>query len=85
MPGFSIAGVTVVGYAAFSRQCGLYLPAEAVTEQAEALAAAGLKLSKTGITCAVARPIPDELLDRLFQSTRTHLGLAAEPKVRKGG
>ncbi|MFJ6024571.1 hypothetical protein ACIQC9_08250 [Brevundimonas sp. NPDC092305] len=28
MPGFRIAGATVAGYAAFSRQCGLCLPLE---------------------------------------------------------
>ncbi|WP_255555824.1 iron chaperone [Tessaracoccus palaemonis] len=75
MPGFSIAGVTVVGYAAFSRHCGLYLPTEAITEQAEALTAAGLKCSKTGVTFTVARPIPDDLLNRLLQSARHHLGV----------
>ena len=26
MPGFQLAGQTVAGYAAFSKQCGLYLP-----------------------------------------------------------
>ena len=26
MPGFQIAGAIVAGYAAFSKQCGLYLP-----------------------------------------------------------
>jgi len=75
MLGFSIAGVTVVGYAAFSRQCGLYLPAEAITGQAESLTAAGLKRSKTGVTFTVARPIPDDLLDRLLRSARRHLGV----------
>ena len=42
MPGFSIDGTVVAGYAAFSRQCGLYLQAEALSEHAEEIVAAGV-------------------------------------------
>lgn len=71
MPGFQLAGQTVAGYAAFSKQCGLYLPSQAVAAHAEALTAAGLKFTKTGITFTPKRPIPDDLVTQLAQTSRT--------------
>jgi uncharacterized protein YdhG (YjbR/CyaY superfamily) len=43
MPGFRIGGSVVASYAAFSKQCGLYLLPSAISEHAEEIAAAGLK------------------------------------------
>lgn len=68
MPGFRIGGKIVAGYAAFSKQCGLYLYPSAITAHADDIAAAGLKASKTGIT--FAKPIPDDLVRKLVLASR---------------
>lgn len=70
MPGFTIGGSVVASYAAFSKQCGLYLQPSAISEHAEEIAAAGLKASKTGITFSPRNPIPDDLVDRLARASR---------------
>ncbi|MDN5601467.1 MAG: iron chaperone [Brachybacterium sp.] len=75
MPGFMIDGTVVASYAAFSRQCGLYLQAEALSGHAEEIAAAGLKATKTGITFTPSRPIPEDLVERLVRASRTAAGV----------
>lgn len=75
MPGLRIGQSIVAGYAAFSKQCGLYLPPAAIASHAGDIAAAGLKATKTGITFAPDRPIPDSLVQRLALASRTALGL----------
>jgi uncharacterized protein YdhG (YjbR/CyaY superfamily) len=70
MPGFRIGSSTVAGYAAFSKQCGLYLLPGAITEHAEEIAAAGLKATKTGVTFSPRTPIPDDLVERLARTSR---------------
>ncbi|MDQ8023625.1 MAG: DUF1801 domain-containing protein [Moraxellaceae bacterium] len=65
MPGFRIGGTVVAGYAAFSKQCGLYLLPGAIAAHAGEIAAAGLKATKTGITFTLRKPIPDDLVERL--------------------
>src|SRR5688572_33115357 len=60
MPGFRIGKSIIAGYAAFSKQCGVYVSAAAIKSVATDIAAAGLKSTKTGITFSVAKPIPDE-------------------------
>lgn len=72
MPGFRIGDSIVAGYAAFSRQCGLYLLAGALSEHAEEIAAAGFKATKTGITFTPRKPIPDDLVERLARASRAH-------------
>lgn len=72
MPGFRIGDSTVAGYAAFSKQCGLYLLAGAVSEHAEEIAAAGFKATKTGITFTPRKPIPEDLVERLARASRAH-------------
>ena len=70
MPGFRIGGSVVDGYAAFSKQCGLYLSASAIASHADDIAAAGLKASKTGVTFSPSRPIPDKLIRKLALASR---------------
>jgi uncharacterized protein YdhG (YjbR/CyaY superfamily) len=65
MPGFRIGKAIVAGYAAFSKQCGLYLAPAAIAAHADDIAAAGLKASKTGVTFTPAKPIPDALVKQL--------------------
>ena len=72
MPGFSVGGSVVASYAAFSKQCGLYLRPAAVSEHADEIAALGLKATKTGITFSPSKPIPDELVARLARTARKH-------------
>jgi uncharacterized protein YdhG (YjbR/CyaY superfamily) len=74
MPGFKIGGSIIPGYAAFSKQCGLYLQAGAISAQAEEIAAAGLKATKTGITFSPRKPIPDDLVERLARASRKYAG-----------
>jgi uncharacterized protein YdhG (YjbR/CyaY superfamily) len=75
MPGFEIGGSTIAGYAAFSKQCGLYLSPGAIARHAEDIAAAGLKATKTGVTFSAAKPIPDKLVRKLVLASRKDLGL----------
>ena len=74
MPGFSIDGSIVAAYAAFTRQCGLYLSADAISEHGEELAALGFTPTKTGITFSPRKPIPDDLVERLAQASRKAAG-----------
>ena len=70
MPGFRIGGSVVASYAAFSKQCGLYFLAGAISEHADDITAAGLKATKTGITFSPRKPIPDDLVERLARASR---------------
>ncbi|WP_423606303.1 iron chaperone [Sphingomonas sp. MS122] len=70
MPGFRIGQSIIAGYAAFSRQCGLYLAPSAIASHADDIAAAGLKSTKTGITFSPSRPIPDALVEKLALASR---------------
>ena len=75
MPGFAIEGKTMAGYAVFSKQCGLYVSKGAITANADDIAAAGLKATKTGVTFSPAKPIPDKLVKKLALASRKELGL----------
>ncbi|MBB3663358.1 MULTISPECIES: iron chaperone [Prauserella salsuginis group] len=75
MPGFSIDGTVIASYAAFSKQCGLYVQPGAVAEHADAIAAAGLKSTKTGITFTPRKPIPDGLVEDLVRASRKAAGV----------
>ena len=75
MPGFSSAGLVIAGYAAFSKQCGLYVSKGAIGAHADDIAAAGLKASKTGVTFTPAKPIPDALIAALALASRKELGV----------
>lgn len=70
MPGLAVGGGVIAGYAAFSAQCGLYVSPGAIAAQAEAIAAAGLKATRTGVTFSPRKPIPDELVVALARASR---------------
>ena len=70
MPGFEIDGTIVAGYAAFTRQCGLYVDATAIAAHAGEIAAAKLKATKTGVTFTARTPVPDELVRSLAVASR---------------
>lgn len=70
MPGFRIGKSIIAGYAAFTKQCGLYLSASAIKLHADEIAAAGLKATKTGITFSPSKPIPDALIKKLALASR---------------
>jgi uncharacterized protein YdhG (YjbR/CyaY superfamily) len=70
MPGFRIGQSIVAGYAAFSKQCGLYVSASAIKSHATEISAAGLKSTKTGVTFSPSHPIPDELVTKLALTSR---------------
>lgn len=73
MPGFRIGKSIVAGYAAFSKQCGLYLAPAAIKAHADEIAAAGLKATKTGVTFSAKQPIPDGLVKKLALASRKDL------------
>jgi uncharacterized protein YdhG (YjbR/CyaY superfamily) len=70
MPGFRIGKSIVAGYAAFSKQCGLYLSPSAIAAHGDDIAAAGLKATKTGVTFSPRQPIPDWLVEKLALASR---------------
>ena len=70
LPGFRIGKSIVAGYAAFTKQCGLYLAPSAIKSLAEDIAAAGLKCTKTGVTFSPSREIPDGLVKKLALASR---------------
>lgn len=75
MPGFRIGEKIIVGYAAFSKQGGLYVSPAAIRANAGDISAAGLKSTKTGITFSPKKPIPDELVEKLAVASREALNL----------
>lgn len=75
MPGFGFGKTIIAGYAAFTKQCGLYVSKGAITAHADEISAAGLKATKTGVTFSVRKPIPDELVKNLAQTSRAELGV----------
>ncbi|SMF61590.1 iron chaperone [Allosphingosinicella indica] len=70
MPGFRIGKAIIAGYAAFSKQCGLYVAASAIAAHADEIAAAGLKATKTGVTFSPKQPMPDALVRTLALASR---------------
>jgi len=75
MPGFGFGKSIIAGYAAFTRQCGLYVSNGAITAYADDIAAAGLKATKTGVTFSPRKPIPAELVKNLALASREEHGL----------
>ncbi len=74
MPGFQIEDKIIAGYAAFSKQCGLYVDPGAIAAHADQIASLKLKASKTGITFSAKTPITDELIEKLAISSRRMKG-----------
>ena len=74
MPGFQIQDTIIAGYAAFSKQCGLYVDPEAISAHAGEITSLKLKSSKTGVTFTVKRPIPDDLIMKLAIASRRAKG-----------
>ncbi len=74
MPGFQIEDTIIAGYAAFSRQCGLYVDPGAIAAHADEIASAKLKATKTGVTFSVRRPITADLVEKLAVSSRKMKG-----------
>lgn len=75
MPGFRVGQSIIAGYAAFSKQCGLYLSPSAIKSHADDIAAAGLKSTKTGVTFSPRQPIPDGLVKKLVLASRSDQNL----------
>ncbi|WP_407168345.1 iron chaperone [Bradyrhizobium sp. ORS 111] len=75
MPGFQIEDTIIAGYAAFSKQCGLYVDPGAIAAHADEIAALKLKATKTGVTFSVSNPITGELVEKLAVSSRRKKGL----------
>jgi uncharacterized protein YdhG (YjbR/CyaY superfamily) len=75
MPGFGSANAIVAAYAAFSKQCGLYVSKGAISAHAQDIASVGLMATKTGVTFSPSKPIPDELIAALALASRKELGV----------
>jgi uncharacterized protein YdhG (YjbR/CyaY superfamily) len=74
LPGFQIEQTIIAGYAAFSKQCGLYVDPAAIAAHVDEIASLKLKATKTGVTFSVSRPISDELVEKLALSSRRKKG-----------
>ena len=70
MPGFQVEDTIIAGYAAFSKQCGLYVDPGAIADHAEEIAALNLKATKTGVTFSASKPITDARVKTLAVSSR---------------
>ena len=75
MPGFQVGDAMIAGYAAFTKQCGLYVSAGAIADHAEDISASGLKATKTGVTFSPRKPISNELIRGLALASRKELGV----------
>lgn len=75
MPGFGFGKSIIVGYAAFSKQCGLYVTHGAIAAHTDDIAAIGLKATKMGVTFSPSKPITDELVAKLALTARKDLDL----------
>jgi len=75
MPGFQIGTTIVAGYAAFSKQCGLYVDPGAIAAHTDELADLNLKATKTGVTFPATKPIPDALIRKLAVASRNQKGV----------
>lgn len=74
MPGFRIGQSIIAGYAAFSKQCGLYLSPSAITSHADDIAAAGLSLQRPA-------PLSRRASQSLTSSLRSSLWLPEGTKI----
>ena len=74
MPGFQIGDTIIAGYAAFNKQCGLYVDPVAIAAHADEINSLKLKATKTGVTFSVSKPITDELVEKLAVSSRREKG-----------
>ncbi|KAA0972575.1 DUF1801 domain-containing protein [Aureimonas fodinaquatilis] len=70
MPGFQIEETIIAGYAAFSKQCGLYVDPAAIAAYADEISCLKLTATKTGVTFSAKQPITDELVEKLAVSSR---------------
>lgn len=75
MPGFKIGKTIVAGYAAFAKQCGIYVSPGAISSLADDIAEAGLKATKTGVTFSPKNPMTDALIEKLAKASRKDHGL----------
>lgn len=75
MPGFGFGKLIIAGYAAFSKQCGLYVSHGAIADHVDDIAAEGLKATKMGVTFSTSKPISDALVKKLVIAARKDLGL----------
>lgn len=75
MPGYRMGKTIVAGYAAFTKQCGLYVAPGAIKALATEIADAGLKATKTGVTFSPSKPMPDDLIQKLARASREDHGL----------
>lgn len=74
LPGFQIEETIIAGYAAFSKQCGLYVDSGAIAAHADEIASLNLKATKTGVTFSVSKPITGDLVRKLVVSSRKKKG-----------
>lgn len=70
MPGFQIETKIIAGYAAFSKQCGLYVAPAAIAAHLDRIKAAGHKPTKTGVTFSDKNPLDARLVADLVQTSR---------------
>ena len=75
MPGFRVGKTIVVGYAAFSKQCGIYVAPDAISSLSQEIEEAGFRPTKTGVTFSLSKPLSDKLIKKLAHASREAHGL----------
>jgi uncharacterized protein YdhG (YjbR/CyaY superfamily) len=70
MPGFQIGSATIVGYAAFSKQCGIYVHPNAIASLSDEIVAAGFQATKNGITFGPSKPLPEQLIKKIVLASK---------------
>ena len=75
MAGFKIGKAIVVGYAAFTKQCGIYVSHAAIDQLRVDIEQAGFKATKMGVTFSDKKPLPDNLIAALALASRKGYGV----------
>ena len=74
MPGFQIEETIIAGYAALSKQCGLYVDPGAIAAHANKISSLKLKATRTGVAFSPGKPITDKLVEKLAIGSRLAKG-----------
>jgi uncharacterized protein YdhG (YjbR/CyaY superfamily) len=75
MPAFKVLGKTIAGFAAFKEHLS-YLPHSGLVLVELHDDVAGYRVTKGSLHFAVDQPLPDDLVRRLVEARKRHLGLS---------
>lgn len=77
MPGHRFGKKMIAGYAGFTKHCGFYPHSGGIVPGfGDELEERGFKYSKSGVLFTPAKPLPDDLLERIVAARLKEAGLA---------